>query len=134
LRHKDLDFNPFIEVGLRPFGVSKDTMKKCMSKLKDDGPSFLDEAHKDTYEQLDPGPELNRINAIMLKSVTSALNGLPESFEVDSFYLWLRRIFTVATCSSIFGEHDPFAKDSSLIDAMWYVLSILQSSFALYSE
>jgi len=83
--------------------------------------SYMTDLHKLLYERLGPGPSLDGMNARMLSRVAVALNNIGDIFEVDELWLWLQKTFTVATTYSLYGEHDPFSADPSLIRAMWYV-------------
>jgi hypothetical protein len=41
--------------------------------------------------------------------------------EVENFFLWCRDIMTLATTRALYGDHDPFAQDKSLIESCWLV-------------
>ncbi|KAJ8116812.1 hypothetical protein OPT61_g1847 [Boeremia exigua] len=39
--------------------------------------------------------------------------------EVENLFLWCRDFMTLATTTALYGDHDPFVKDKSLIEASW---------------
>jgi hypothetical protein len=41
------------------------------------------------------------------------------TLEVDNFWLWTRDVMSLATTKSLYGDHDPFSQDKSLLDAIW---------------
>jgi len=88
-----------------------------MSESKE--PYMMGDFHKAIHEGLAPGPALDRMNSRMLSTVATCVNELQQEFEPESLYLWLRTEFTKATSSSLFGTHDPFLTDPSLIDSLW---------------
>jgi hypothetical protein len=47
---------------------------------------------------------------------TTVANG---ALEVENFFLWCRDFITLATTKALYGDHDPFAQDKSLIEASW---------------
>jgi hypothetical protein len=39
--------------------------------------------------------------------------------EVENFFLWCRDVMTLSTTRALYGDHDPFIRDKSLIQASW---------------
>lgn len=122
LRNKDLDFTTFITgIGLRPFGLSKQTRDRIkLDSVDRKKASYMSELHKVIYENLGPGPMLDKMNSKMLSKVAMTLNSIGDVFEVDELWPWLQKIFTLATTYSLYGDHDPFSTDPSLYSALWY--------------
>jgi hypothetical protein len=58
------------------------------------------------------------MNAKLLSEVAESLSNIPDVFEPDSLYLWLRKTFTLAVTPALFGEHNPFLIDQQLVDAL----------------
>ncbi len=110
LRNKDLDFITFITgIGLRPLRLSKETMDKITLDSSDRKKvSYMSELHKLIYENLAPGPSLDRMNAKMLSRVAVALNSISDMVEIKQLWPWLQEVFTLATTYSLYGDHDPF--------------------------
>lgn len=44
---------------------------------------------------------------------------LPDGIEVENLYLWCRDVMTQATTRALYGDHDPFSEDKSLLEAIW---------------
>jgi hypothetical protein len=124
LRNKDLDFTTFITgIGLRPFGLSKQTRERIkLDSIDRKKVSYMSEIHKVIYENLGPGPTLDKMNAKMLSKVAMTLNSIGDVVEVDKLWPWLQKIFTLATTYSLYGDRDPFSADPSLYGALWYAL------------
>lgn len=57
-----------------------------------------------------------RVDPLNLGKETFLSDG---TLEVENFYLWCRDVMTLSTTRTLFGEHDPFAQDKSLLDAIW---------------
>lgn len=124
LRSQNLDFNPFIvEFGIRLVGSGPEAAKIFRQVPEDPNEMpFLRAFHKALHEHMVPGPKVQCMNASMLGTMAKEVDGIQDELN-DSLYVWLRDIFSVATATAVFGSNNPWAKDRSLIDSFWYVLS-----------
>ncbi|KAH6876823.1 cytochrome P450 [Thelonectria olida] len=60
---------------------------------------------------------------------------IPEGLEVENLYLWIRDVMTLGTTKALYGDHDPFGPNPSLVDEIWafeeaipyFLLSLLPS-------
>jgi hypothetical protein len=68
---------------------------------------------------LQPGPDLNKMNAAVLKSVAGFVNGFGTDWEEENLWLWLRDTFTRSSSRGTFGAKFPLADDPELIQALW---------------
>jgi len=49
------------------------------------------------------------------------INSIDENgVEEPNAYLWIRGLITRATCHALLGQEDPIAKNSTLIEDIWY--------------
>jgi hypothetical protein len=124
LRSQNLDFDSVIvEFGIRLVGCGPEAAKifKHVPEDPKEMP-FLRAFHKALHEHMVPGPKVQRMNASMLGTMAKEVNGIQDELK-DSLYFWLRDIFSVATATAVFGSNNPWAKDRSLVDSFWCVLS-----------
>ena len=122
IRSKTLVFGPLHELGLRALGLNEESAKIVLHKPEHKNEkSYPEQISELIHDTLSRGPALDEMNARMLNKIAVSLNNFPEILKIDGFYLWLRHIFTVATCSSIFGDHDPFSADPAVEKALWCV-------------
>ncbi len=119
-RENDLDFDPFIvEFGIRLVQGSPE-MAKIFRHIPEDPKEmpFMKGFHKAMHEYMTPGPNIQSMNANMLKTIAREMNDIQDDFK-SNFYVWLRNSFTLATANAIFGSNNPWAKNPSLIDSFW---------------
>lgn len=100
-----------------------------MNIIKSD-PNFVGGFINATHGSL-LGQHLQNLNADVLSNVAVTINGIGESFEPESLFLWARAVMTMATCDSLLGTHNPMKDDASLVDALWYVLPSLYEAIQL---
>ena len=93
-------------------GVSDETMVPVRS------PEFVPEFVKGIHGAM-LGEHLYKMNADALNNVADTLNEMNGVFEVDSLYIWLRGVLTMATCNALLGSHNPMIADPSLVDSLW---------------
>ena len=126
-RSKDLSFFPFmVEFSQKMLGVSDETMEPIKNIPKEaenqNDPPLLQDFVKEIHTAM-MGEHLHRMNADALNNVADSLNDIGNVLALDSLYLWLRGMMTLATCNALMGSHSPFRTDHSLIDALWYATS-----------
>lgn len=133
LRNNIASFDPFqLEFAQKVFGLSRVTYDKIVqqpSVFKD----FTDAIHRSFQTE-----SLARMNLLWLTDFTakmdpiSARNAVVDpdnsgreriaedgAVEVENFFLWCRDVMTLATTRALYGDHDPFIKDKSLIEDSW---------------
>lgn len=133
LRARTASFEIFQkEFAQKTFGLSQDHFDKIQFN-PDLLPEFTDAIHqsfqteslykmnmrwlKDFAQKMDPisgGKAI--IDPMNLGRERDSLNG---GLEIDNFYLWCRDVMTLATTRALYGNHDPFVQDKSLVDAIW---------------
>lgn len=119
-RAQNLDFDPFmVEFGVRMVNSGPE-VGRILKHVPDDPKEmpFLKGFHKALHEYMTPGPNIQQMNANMLKTVGREMNGIQDE-QKDSLYLWQRNLFTEATANAIFGSNNPWARNKSLIDSFW---------------
>lgn len=135
LRAKLASFDPFQEeFAQKVFGLSQATYDKIRLNPQI-FPDFTDAIHQsfqtdslakmnmrwltDFAAKMDPisnrKPIVDPDNTG--KETTSQGGGI----EVENFFLWCRDVMTLATTRALYGDHDPFIRDKSLIEASWSV-------------
>jgi hypothetical protein len=133
LRNNIASFDPFQqEFAQKVFGLSQATYDKIRlqpSIFKD----FTDAIHRSFQAE-----SLAKMNLLWLKDFTakidpiSALNAVVDTencgreriaqngaVEVENLFLWCRDVMTLATTRALYGDHDPFIRDKTLIEASW---------------
>ncbi|KFY30409.1 hypothetical protein V494_08160 [Pseudogymnoascus sp. VKM F-4513 (FW-928)] len=119
MRKKTLSFEPLtVAFAERMVGFGPNIVDLMHNPPKDGSMKWLDTQHK-PYDMLAPGAALNDMNARVLNSVADILNAVGPEFETKHFYLWLRKAFTHATTSALFGAHNPLTEDPKLNDSLW---------------
>lgn len=123
LRSQTLDFEPFVvEFAGRMSSASSEMMEMLRNKPEGATQSpLMRDFHKAMHEGLAPGPKLDAANLAVLTRISNYINNIDDVFEPKSLYIWLRRGWTEATTTSLFGSHNPFLLDPTLCDALWYV-------------
>lgn len=118
-RNNKLSFDPFeLEFAQRMLGLSDETMVPVRFPGDEKKPSFLAEFTHEIHAAM-VGEHLHKTNAAALNVVARVFNGLEKTFEVDSFYYWIRDAMTVATCEALLGSHNPVTIGSDLVKALW---------------
>jgi hypothetical protein len=123
LRARNLSFDPFsIAFTENILGVA-DRMRPVVTYLPENDKEvcYVTELHKVYHEPLSPGPELQHINAQVLRRIEETLNDIGPEFQPQNLYTWLRDSFTTAVAYSLYGPRNPIALDSSLLERLWYV-------------
>lgn len=133
LRNNTASFDPFQEeFAQKVFGLSQTTYDKIRLNptiFKD----FTDAIHRSFQPE-----SLARMNLRWLTDFAAKMDPISNrrvvvdpdnagkervaedgSVEVENFFLWSRDFMTLATTQALYGEHDPFVKDKSLIEASW---------------
>lgn len=104
IRHNPSIFKDFTDAIHRSF--QKDSLAKMNLRWLTDFATKVDSiSHRKIVVDLD--------NA----GVESIVNG--GALEVENFFLWCRDFMTLATTQALYGDHDPFVQDKSLIEASW---------------
>lgn len=73
---------------------------------------------------LSSGPELDKMNHVMIQNIAVSINNLKSSGDKHvkiELAKWLRSSVTTATTNSVYGPQNPF-KDESVADGFWYPL------------
>jgi len=119
LRSKDLSFEPFmVNLAQGMLDMSDEAMAPIWAPGTEEKPEFISEFIREIHGAM-LGEHLHKMNAVALSDVAAAINGLGDTFEPESLYLWLRHTLTIATCNALLGSHNPMKSDSSLVDALW---------------
>ncbi|KAH7378441.1 cytochrome P450 [Phaeosphaeria sp. MPI-PUGE-AT-0046c] len=95
-------------------------------------PDFTDGIHQSFQKE-----SLHKMNLRWLEEFSSKMDPLSDNkavvdmdnkgkekllatgIEVENFYLWCRDVMSLATTRALYGDHDPFSKDKSLLEAIW---------------
>lgn len=135
LRNNIASFDPFQEkFAQKVFGLSKVTY----DKIRLNPTIFAD--FTDAIHQSFRTDSLAKMNLRWLTDLAAKLDPISSrkvvvdpdnsgkekitkngAVEVENFFLWCRDFMTLATTKALYGDHDPFAKDKSLIEASWSV-------------
>lgn len=133
LRNNMASFDPFQEeFAQKVFGLSQATHDKIRHNptiFKD----FTDAIHRSFQTE-----SLAKMNLRWLTDFASKVDPIsgrkaivdPENsggehitkdgaVEVENLFLWCRDFMTLATTKALYGDHDPFVQDKSLIEANW---------------
>jgi hypothetical protein len=118
-RNKSLSFEPFmVDFAQRMLGISDEGMMPFRAAAVDGQPTFMDGVIKAIHTSM-MGDHLLKMNADALRLMAVSINQIGESKELDSLYLWLRQVLSMATCTALLGSHNPMIEDPSLVDALW---------------
>ena len=77
---------------------------------------------------LKPGPDLDRMNRVMIKIISESLDQLTSSATEQiriKLGSWLRVVVTTATTDSVYGLQNPF-REQAVVDGFWYVSPYLK--------
>ncbi len=134
LRSKNLSFDPFsIAFAKRVLNCKTEHLNQMTHIPENDKEEcYNNEMHKIYHEPLQPGPELQQMNARVLEKIAEFVNEIGSEFETKDLYMWLRDSFTMATGISMFGSRSPIALDPSLIEPFWYVNTLQSSAFKFH--
>ncbi|KPM39720.1 hypothetical protein AK830_g6825 [Neonectria ditissima] len=132
LRSKVASFEPFVtEFAQKTFDLSAHTFAKVTSNPKV-VPDFTDGIHSSFQTEM-----LHKMNVHFLTGISTKLGRVGGSvrtvdsmnagketliergLEVDNLYLWCRDIMTLATTRALYGDHDPYNEDPSLVELAW---------------
>jgi hypothetical protein len=79
---------------------------------------FLLGINKATFPALLPGPSLDAINTIAIRTFANTMDQLvAEGPQQVSFFLWVRSQILIATTDAVYGPHNPF-RDPSVEEAL----------------
>jgi hypothetical protein len=128
---KSFDFTKYVvNSSQRIFNIGKNGMKIIRGETSpdydpkgpplngNDGGSYLNDSHKLMVELLGPGPSLQALNKGVLDAVANSLYDLGENEGEIQLYQWVRNTLTLASSASLYGPHDPFNADHSLVDSL----------------
>ncbi|KAH7136712.1 cytochrome P450 [Dactylonectria estremocensis] len=132
LRKKLASFDPFTtEFAQKTFGLTAETFAKITGNPQL-VPDFTDAIHSSFQTE-----SLHKMNVHFLTQISNKLgkvgrgarvvdtaNSGKESLidrgvQVENLYLWIRDIMSMATTRALYGDHDPYVRDPSLIEMMW---------------
>jgi hypothetical protein len=119
LRENHLSFDAFLlEFTDKIFAVDKETIEK-LSK-----PGMIANFNRSFAPSME-ARHLRAMNVNALNDLAKPLNavkpGRENAFVADNSYLYFRDSITRATTKALFGVHDPFSLDESLIQHLWYI-------------
>ncbi|KAF4980542.1 hypothetical protein FZEAL_3477 [Fusarium zealandicum] len=131
LRSKVASFEPFVvDFAQKTFGLSEETFSKV--KTHDCFNNFTDAIHASFQT-----PMLHRMNVHFLASISAKMDPISDGtvranqvnagreevisggLQVENLYLWCRDVMSLATAKALYGDHDPFGGNPSLINEMW---------------
>lgn len=117
-RNRDLSFGPFImDFAQRMLGYDD-----AADKMVREG-TFVEEFVASNHEGMSAS-HVHRMNANALKYVAKKLHQITEDgIVIRNLFHWARDVMTEATTEALYGPDNPFTKDASLIDDLWYVFS-----------
>lgn len=119
MRKSSLSFDPLmVAFADKMIGFGPNIMGLMGHSPSNRSGSWLGEQHR-AYEPLLPGAALIVMNSQVLNSIAEILNTIGIDFETKKFYLWLRRAFTLATTSALFGARNPLTEDPELNESLW---------------
>jgi hypothetical protein len=117
LRAKAASFDPFVlDFASKIFGVSGATLAKITQ------PGMVPDFNKSFAPAME-ARWVQAMNVNALRDIAKRLNGMRPGKEnglvADNAYLWIRDGITLATTRALFGVHDPFSNDESLVPYLW---------------
>lgn len=106
-------------------GSSAEAQKILMNNVNgDEGDWGLSmESYAAMRAALAPGPDLDKMNRVMIQNIATALDHLTASGDKHTkigLAKWLRSSVTAATTNSVYGPHNPF-KEQAVEDGFWYI-------------
>lgn len=81
-------------------------------------PNYMGDMHKVEYASLAPGPDLDKMNMVVLNNMAKFLEELPMSDPINLFAA-VRRIATFSSIRATYGPGNPFDEDPALFDDFW---------------
>ncbi|KAF4952726.1 hypothetical protein FSARC_12576 [Fusarium sarcochroum] len=131
LRNKTASFEPFAtDYAKKTFDLTQDLYSRITA------PGVYDE-FTDAIHSSFQAASLHQMNVHFLSSISAQLNPMSDGtvranpinhgkeqvlsgeLQVDNLYLWVRDVMSLATTKALYGDHDPFGGDPSLIEDMW---------------
>ena len=125
-RQKVIDSNPpFLTIVMgKLFAFHKDDLVELLRNPNETG-SLRRDTRTVEHSLLERGAASHQeiftgmIQEVALRLNTLASNG-PVTIKLEG---WLRETITMCTAQAVFGSHNPFAQDPSLLQDFWYVYS-----------
>ncbi|KAF4993225.1 hypothetical protein FGRMN_6589 [Fusarium graminum] len=131
LRNKTASFEPFAtDYAKKTFDLTQENFAKV--KVPGVYDEFTDAIHASFQTA-----SLQQMNIEFLGCISAKLDAMSngtmranatthgkEQFmdgvlQMDNFYLWCRDVMSLATTKALYGDHDPFGHNPSLIEDMW---------------
>ena len=81
-------------------------------------PSYMGDMHRVEYAALSPGPDLDRMNLVVLNNIARFLEELPTNSPINLFAS-VRRIVTFSSVRATYGPGNPLDRDAALFDDFW---------------
>ena len=118
---KALAFNPFIaQVGKRITGHDEATSQIVQHNLNgENGLGYVIDVHDGIVAALLPGKYLEEMVEPMLRQATVYLEALGRSSELNLF-VWMREMVTVCSMRAIYGPEDPFKKNPTYYNDLFW--------------
>ncbi|KAM0344753.1 hypothetical protein ACHAPU_007125 [Fusarium lateritium] len=131
LRNKTASFEPFaIDYAKKTFDLTQETFAKV--KVAGVYDEFTDAIHASFQTA-----NLHQMNIEFLGCISAKLDAMSNGtmranatthgresmtdgvLQMNNFYLWCRDVMSLATTKALYGDHDPFGPNPSLIEDMW---------------
>jgi hypothetical protein len=120
LRSREPSLEPFfLEFAKTVFGLSRE----LFGKIKGGAENGLVNAFVDSIHGSMNASAVQKMNVTAVGFIVEALNEATRAgtMEQPNMYLWLRDLITIPTTRVLFGKENPFEKDRSLLQTLWYV-------------
>jgi hypothetical protein len=88
---------------------------------------YNSDIHKVFHEPWMPGPMLHKKNARMLQEVATLVSQIGHEYKRKDLYDWISDSFTIIMNNTLFGSRGPLARDSGLINDLWYGLFLTKT-------
>jgi hypothetical protein len=114
LKSRDISMFPFaVEFWAKMTGVSREHLQLLDQQRL---PRLFQEMHAAIR-----GPALLRMNLNALSQVAEVLNNIDPGrpVEIENLWTWARDTMSLATATALYGKHDPFKKNPSLLEDLW---------------
>jgi hypothetical protein len=116
LRSKGPSFEPLMLLYAKAMmGATDETVEKIKTQKEKLISTFFDVIHGSMGSS-----NVQKMNTQAWEVTGKAFDDI-ESLEGPNMYVWVRTLVTLATTKALFGEHDPFRKDPSQVQYVWYV-------------
>ncbi|SPJ73901.1 related to cytochrome P450 8B1 [Fusarium torulosum] len=131
LRNKTASFEPFaIDYAQKTFDLTHETFAKV--KVPGVYDEFTDAIHASFQTA-----SLHQMNVEFLGCISAKLDPMSKgtmranatthgrekvvngALQMENLYLWCRDVMSLATTKALYGDHDPFGPNPSLIEDMW---------------